>query len=323
MGHKRLRKYALTIKKRALVGVLALFSFIFSVSAVFADEVNYSYDDAGRLVRVEKDTDRVLYQYDEVGNLILITRETGASQPLAPTLQGIAPHSFIIGDTYSIAITGQNLLSAGSVTSNNPGITVKNVTALDTTVVATLSVAAGASPGQANITVTTSYGSASISVNIYQANISPQTAGLFPGGAMSFSVSLAPSATETLSAPISNNAPGILEMQPSVAIPPGGSANFMVNAIQGGTGTIQVGTAVATVRVIGGNTLINAQPVSVTMGSFPGNSVVYSLPVSLSINAAPSGPATVYNAVGVAWPLSAVAGAVTVSLPVCIQIGGN
>jgi YD repeat-containing protein len=335
--------------------IVALLILAFA-SVTLADEVNYSYDDAGRLVRVAKDTERILYQYDEVGNLLAIFRETGAPQALAPTLQGIDPDSFIIGDHYSFSITGQNLLTTNSVTSDNPAVTIKNITVMDTRIVATLSVAAGASSGASNITVTTSYGSASLSVGIYQASITPQTVMLLSGGNASFSVSLTPAPTETILATIKNRTPGIIATPSSVAIPAGGNADFTVNASHAGAGVFQIGSAEAMVEVIGGG-LISSAPVSVSIGTVPNNALIYapavsvsiggvyigsvlsrsnpvsvvisgtslgsvlyrSNPVSVMVGNIFIGPVVVKSApVSVMWPI--VSGAMTVSEPVCVQI---
>ncbi len=138
-------------------------------SFAIADEVNYLYDDTGRVVRVLKGTERLLYQYDEVGNLLSISEETSTPQALPPVLQGIDPDIFLIGSNYYVTLTGQNLLTTTSITSDNPNITIKNIAAIDTKIHALLNVASSAFPGQANITVTTSYGSASIAINLYQA----------------------------------------------------------------------------------------------------------------------------------------------------------
>lgn len=76
--------------------VLMLSAFLPFVSV---GEVLYVHDDAGRLVRAVKGTEGVTYKYDQVGNLLSISRGK----------------------------TGQNLLRMTRITSDNPQITIKNI----------------------------------------------------------------------------------------------------------------------------------------------------------------------------------------------------
>src|SRR3990172_4580097 len=174
--------------------LFALFFLLVPISFAFGDSANYFYDDIGRLVRVARDTERVLYQYDEVGNLVSIIIENSVAQALPPVLEDIDPDIFLIGENYQIVITGHNLLTTSSVTSDNTNVSIKNVAAKDTMLLATFSIGSGASPGQANITVKTSYGSASLSINGYRSDIAPSGVTLFPGSTASLSVSLTPPA---------------------------------------------------------------------------------------------------------------------------------
>jgi YD repeat-containing protein len=317
------------------LSVFFLFSFLFLPFPIAADQVNYFYDDAGRLVKVEKGAERVLYQYDEVGNLLSIIRENSPSQALPPILQSVDPDILIIGNSYQMIISGQNLHTTSSVTSDNPNVTIKYIAAIDTKILAAISIGSGASPGQANITVTTSYGSASMPVNLYSPSITPAEVTLFPAGTTTLSVSLTPPAPRDVNIKIANKNPDIVEAPPSITISSGGSAGFIIKARDAGTGTIGVGSAETTVLVVGGNSMINAAPVSVALGSVPANTAIQASPVSVLIGNSFTGSVISYaNPVGVVWPVildRAVSGpvsvvwptvpnAVTVSGQVCVQI---
>jgi len=60
-----------TMERIAKKVVTSFFLFIFLVLSclVFADAINYFYDDAGRLVRVAKGTEGLVYQYDAVARI--------------------------------------------------------------------------------------------------------------------------------------------------------------------------------------------------------------------------------------------------------------
>jgi YD repeat-containing protein len=309
--------------------------FIFLPSPSTGDSVEYFYDDSGRLVRVVKGTERILYQYDEVGNLISISKEDSTPQELPPVLQGIDPDIFLIGGNYNVIITGQNLLTTSSVTTDNPNITVKFITAIDTKINAVLSISNTASPGSANLTVTTSYGSASMAINLYKAKIVPEAISLFPVSTASLSVSLTPSASKDLKVAVINKNPEIIDTQSYAVIPAGGSGNFTVKAIKEGTGTIEVGSTEATVFVVGEGGLIDAAPVSVLIIPVPDNALIYSSPVSVHIGGVYIGEVlSLSNGVSIAWPVimnsstslpvsvkwTVVQGAITVSMPVCVKI---
>jgi len=291
---------------RQITVAIFLCVFLLLPSLSFSGSVDYLYDDNGRLVRVSNsDNTRILYQYDEVGNLISILKETSTPQALPPVLQSIEPDIFLIGNNYNIIITGQNLLTTSSVTSDNPNITIKFIASIDTKITAIISIAGTASAGQANITITTLYGSASMTINLYGATIIPEAVTLFPASTTTMSVSLTPSAPEDVEVKINNNNPDIIETPPSATILAGGSADFTVNALKGGTGTINIGVAEAIVYVIGGNdsergAVIESAPVSVSIDTVPSNTVINSSPVSVE------------------W--LAVANAITVSAQVSVKI---
>ncbi len=305
--------------------LLCIFIIILPALSI-SDSVDYLYDDSGRLVTVTNTANntRALYQYDEVGNLIAIFNETSTPQALPPVLQGIDPDIFLIGETYNVIITGQNLLTTSSITSNNPDITIKLITAIDTKIIVILSIAGTASPGQANLTVTTSYGSASMTINLYGATIIPDAVTLFPASTTTMSVSLTPSAPEDVEVKINNNNPDIIETPPSATIPAGGSGDFTVKALKGGTGTINIGVAEATVYVVGGDesergAVIESAPVSVLFGSVPDSTVLHSSPVTVTFSGAVAdGTVISSKPVSILWDI--VSGGTVVSLPVGVEI---
>ncbi|MEW6584400.1 MAG: RHS repeat domain-containing protein, partial [Nitrospirota bacterium] len=277
-----------------------LFLLAFS-SYASADEVNYEYDDAGRLIKAinPATNERVLYQYDEVGNLLSITREDHAPQPLPPVIQTIEPDIYLIGQDrgYQVSITGQNLYTIQSISCDNPSVSVQLISSIDTKILVVLSVGENATPGTANITATTAYGSTSIPIGLFQAEISPESAFLFVGGTQSFSVSLNPAASGDYRAIIENENPDIVGTQASVVIPYGEAANFEIKALKEGIGTIEIGNAAATVEVVGG--YITAMPVSVSIGWVPGETLISA------------------DGVCVAWPPSFNP---LISRPVCVEV---
>jgi YD repeat-containing protein len=100
-----------------------------------ADQVQYIYDDLGRLSQVIDGQGNVAtYQYDAVGNLLSITRNTGGVG--APTITAFTPNTGNAGASVNVSLTGTNLTGASLATSN-PGILVRNVVTTPTTITAT------------------------------------------------------------------------------------------------------------------------------------------------------------------------------------------
>lgn len=146
---------------------------------------------------------------------------------------------------------------------------------------------------------------------------------LFPGSSASLSVSLTPSAPEDLKVPINNQAPDTIETQSTVTIYAGESAGFTVKAVKGGTGIIKIGNAEAIVYVIGGDedsrgALIEAKPVSVSIGNVPSDTIISSMPVSVNIGYVPEGTVISSNPVSVQW--LEIANGITVSQQVSVEI---
>jgi YD repeat-containing protein len=167
------------IYRRFILGIICT---LFLASAVFADTANYSYDDAGRLARAVTSTGLVYqYQYDAVGNLLSISQSQISNNP--PVLQSIKPDVLFIGSTTLVTITGQNLFSTNGITSNNPSLSAKILTASEIEVKAKITVAPDALPGPVLLTVSTAYGSAGIQTMLISSGLSfdPDVMALSPG----------------------------------------------------------------------------------------------------------------------------------------------
>jgi YD repeat-containing protein len=277
--------------------------------------VEYTYDDAGRLVKVISGNNRALYRYDEVGNLLSIKSETTTLEALPPVLESIEPDILFIGDSYQVTITGQNLLSTTDITSDSPYVTITNFIAIDTTIYATLSIDAGASPGQADVTVTTAYGSATIPITMYQVEVEPNPITLYDLSSANLAISLTPAAPKDVRISINNLNADIVSTNtsPSVVIPAGGQAGVMIQALKAGLATISVGNAEAKIYVIDDPSLINAAPVTVGIGALPNNSVIFSKAVTVGGMTALS-EVVASRQVGVQWPIQEI----SVSQPVCV-----
>jgi hypothetical protein len=271
-------------------------------ASVLSDTAEYLYDDVGRLVRVINGNERALYRYDEVGNLLGIGQENSVTQASPPVIQNLNPDIFIIGSTHYVTISGQNLLSTSSVTSNDPNITIKNVIAIDTQIQAVFTISGNASPGQATITVTTSYGSANTGINMYSVNLLPEALSVFPTGTASMSASLTPAASRDYHIAVINKNSNIINVPAFINIPSGGNGSITVKGLREGTGVIQMGNAESTIFVV--NNELYAKPVSVSIGAIPGDTTAAASPVSVAIGTVNSYLATSSKNVSVAWPFS-------------------
>jgi len=79
--------------------------------------------------------------------------------PVGPTLTAVTPASGVTGTSVAATLTGTNFAAGATVNVSNPGVTVSNVTVVNSTqITATLAIAAGAATGAANVTVTTAGG---------------------------------------------------------------------------------------------------------------------------------------------------------------------
>lgn len=129
-----------------------------------ADQATYIYDDLGRLSQVIDGQGNVAtYTYDAVGNVLSITRNTGGVG--APTITGFTPNTGNAGATIDVSLTGTNLTGA-SLSTNNPGILVRNVVTTPTSLAATFQISFSAASGASTVTVTTSTGSATTTFTV-------------------------------------------------------------------------------------------------------------------------------------------------------------
>ena len=111
-------------KVRSVLICVLLLGVLTPMSAI-ADQVQYIYDDLGRLSQVTDGQGNVTtYTYDAVGNLLSITRNTGGVG--APTITAFTPNTGNAGASVNVSLTGTNLTGA-SLATTNPGILVRNV----------------------------------------------------------------------------------------------------------------------------------------------------------------------------------------------------
>ncbi len=119
-----------------------------NLDAVTSGDINYVYDEVGRLVSVVSPTETATYAYDSVGNLLSISRQNSN----LPSITEFAPHSGAVGASVTIY---------GTAFSSTPGLnTVKfngvtaNVVSASTTQIVT-SVPAGATTGTISVNTPT------------------------------------------------------------------------------------------------------------------------------------------------------------------------
>jgi hypothetical protein len=97
---------------------------------------------------------------------VTVTTSAGTSAPVVftvnpppPRLSTIAPATGVRGAAVPVTLTGANFVGGATVAIGNTGITVGSVTVVSTTqITATFTIAANATLGAANVTVTTSAG---------------------------------------------------------------------------------------------------------------------------------------------------------------------
>ncbi len=161
--HERMNKDRLC--SLMLLTIAALVCLGVPVLAQVPMDYQYIYDDIGQLVRaIDSDGNVVTYTYDATGNFVSITRTTtDALGP--PVIVGVSPDVVNQGETVPIVISGTNLFQ-GSLTVDNPGVTIAGSRPGDTEIAATLVIAADAAIGPATLTVTTSLGSDTAAITV-------------------------------------------------------------------------------------------------------------------------------------------------------------
>ena len=288
------------------VAIFSCFSYI-----AIAGEVTYYYDDIGRLTRVANGADAASYQYDEVGNLLSIT--TGTINLLPPVLSNINPCVIFPASTMQFIITGQNLLTTETITTDNPLITVRTLSVTDTAINLSIDAPSAGQSGGVNLTVATLYGSANIGITFVSLSLSSQYLALSPGSAGSMTASISPIVGKDTSITVSSSNPKVASMPSIIVIPPSGSVTFNVNALQEG---------IAALTFEGLNSPKMAIFVSQPFALLPGeSSTATAKPVSVYLM-----PSAVLNVTPVSLPVSiyieqsAAVNATSVSQPFSVQI---
>jgi len=90
-----------------------------------ADTAQYYYDELGRLTQVINNAAITNYTYDEVGNILSVTNGSLSDIPAVTTA---TPNTFLLGVRATVEFTGQNLFSAGVVTSLSGKVAIDGAT---------------------------------------------------------------------------------------------------------------------------------------------------------------------------------------------------
>lgn len=274
------------LKSWLLLGLLLLISL--KSSPVFSDTVQYIYDNMGRLVMTVSSSGTVImYGYDDAGRLISTTRTTVNNQP--PLLTGITPSQVFIGNEVSISITGNNLLQAKSVTTDNPGIKINTYSLTNNSINIDAHIPNTAPTGPANFTVQTLSGSASISLNLLNLTFSPAQVSILNGASASITTKI-DGLTSDYKLDITNQNPNIIQAPQSLTVPVAGSATLIINGISLGAGVIAGGNSGMSVYVgsaYTGPVSPNSKLVSVKIMPSPVQAPADSLPISVNITPSP------------------------------------
>jgi len=148
----------LVSNKQVFVIQLCLICFAALFTQLAFAEINYNYDQAGRLTHAtDSINNAIIYTYDSNGNVISITRTT--SQNFLPPVITSMSHTIIRqGATDLITIDGTNL--TGSVVSiDNPDVNLNVTSVVDTKIDLTSTVPFGVPTGGFTVTITTFMGS--------------------------------------------------------------------------------------------------------------------------------------------------------------------
>lgn len=290
--------------------MVAIFTCI-TVTAI-AGEVTYYYDDAGRLTRAVNGSVAAIYQYDEVGNILSVT--TGTINPAPPVLSNINPGVIFLGATMQVVITGQNLLTTETITADNPLLVVRTLSVSDASIKLSIDAPSDGQTGGVNLTVTTLFGSADISLTLVSLSVSPQYLTLLPGSVGSITASISPIVGGDTSITVNSSNPTVASAPSIVVIPLTGSITFNVNALLEGSAAL----------TLAGSKKPNASVfVSQPFALQPGESATAATkPVSIYLK-----PSTVVDAMSVSLPVSVLLqpsppiDATPISPPVSVFIG--
>ena len=156
-----------------------------------------------------------------------------------PTLTSVSPNSGVQGTAVNVTLTGTNFIAGASVAATGSGIAVNNLTVTSATqITATLNVAANATVGQHNLSVTTSAGtSGNVSFSVTAAAVVPTLTSISPStGAQGASIPVTLTGTGFV-APLSlNSGTGITVSNVSVVSATTATATLTIaaNAATGG-----------------------------------------------------------------------------------------
>ena len=243
---------------------------VVTASPAASTEVRYFYDALGQLSRVVGPSAGNVYRYDEVGNLLTVTSLTTTAAP--PVLDSVTPNVLFVGKPQLVKISGQNLLTAESVASENPDVLIGYVSVRDTELVAEM---LPVSPGSATFTVTTAYGTDTIDVDVATSSlaIKPGQTALLPNGSALLHLTVSPPLTVPVTFNIDNSRPSVASLPATVTIPVSGSTDLSVNGLSAGLSMITIGPEMAAVFV--------ELPEQVTVDKLP------SRPVSVYVQSSP------------------------------------
>ncbi len=131
-------------------------------SDIHAGQERYFYDGLGRLVAVVDELgNSTLYTYDAAGNMLSVTR--GAVT--APVVTGMTPDSLEPGVPTLVTISGSGL-SFSSLSTTHPDLQIRNPTASDIIITATLVAPIPTAFGPTSLTVTALGGAVSVPLTI-------------------------------------------------------------------------------------------------------------------------------------------------------------
>jgi YD repeat-containing protein len=299
---------------------LIAFVCLSCASAALADEINYFYDDAGRLVVVTNPSTNAqfLYQYNAVGNLLGISSGTLNTAP--PVLDSISPGVLVKGSKAVVIITGQNLVTTQNLSSDNPDITIYVLSVSDTEIKAAVIIPLSAVTGAVHFTAVTLYGSDSIQASITDSTLhfSPAYLALSSGIRGDITATISPPVDADIPIMLRNSNPATMSAPRFFTIVSSGTSDFSVDPLYAGYSSISSGEA-ETIVSVSESTTANALPVSIFKEQEQtGTSTVNAFPVSVykamqSTITFQALPVSVYREIGYGNP-------VVVTLPVSTQI---
>jgi uncharacterized protein (TIGR03437 family) len=103
--------------KRFITGIALMIWVVFGCSSALADTVNYSYDDAGRLIKVAYPNGSVIsYTYDKAGNMLSRVVTSGGGGPaISATVSGASFAGGGVAPGEIATIFGTNLTAASGI----------------------------------------------------------------------------------------------------------------------------------------------------------------------------------------------------------------